>query len=75
MLAALCAAALGLAVCDVRNHVHVSFRNLASYQSPFQHRCGQLMLLCVFWAVLEVGAFVWAAFAGQLPARGAARAR
>ncbi len=51
---AICAAVVAVRICILRHHVHVSLADPRTYASPFQHKCGLLMIGCVLWAVFEV---------------------
>jgi hypothetical protein len=54
-LLALGAALVAIAICIARGHVHVILGDSTTYASPFEHRCGQLMLVCIAWALCEIG--------------------
>ncbi len=51
---AISAAAVGIAICKIQNHVHVSLTHPSTYSSPLHHKCGLLMLGCVSWALCEI---------------------
>jgi hypothetical protein len=52
--AALVAAAVGIAICKIQNHVHIALAHPSTYTSPLHHKCGLLMLGCVSWAICEI---------------------
>ncbi len=52
---AVCAALAAVLICALRRHVHIVLADPRTYTSPFHHKCGLLMMVCVLWAVTEVG--------------------
>ncbi len=52
--AALAAAAISIGICIAEHHVHIVFAQPGTYGNVFEHKCGDLMVVCVAWAVLEV---------------------
>jgi putative copper export protein len=47
-------AAFAAALCGTLGHVHVTVRDPQTWSHVLQHKCGQFMLICVAWAVIEL---------------------
>jgi len=47
-------AAAAAATCAVLNHVHVAWRQPATWSNVLDHRCGRFMLACAAWALAEM---------------------
>jgi hypothetical protein len=41
-------------MCGMRGHVHVELLHPSTYSSPFEHRCGLVMVACLCWAAVEM---------------------
>jgi hypothetical protein len=48
------AAAAAACTVAIRDHVHIAWRNPATWSNVLQHRCGQLMLVCAAWTLMEL---------------------
>jgi hypothetical protein len=48
------AAAIAGYICIFRDHVHVAWRIPETWSNVLAHRCGQFMLVCMAWALVEL---------------------
>ena len=53
VVAASLAAAISIVICIRQGHVHIVLSEPSTFSSPFDHRCGELMVGCIAWAVFE----------------------
>ncbi len=57
-LLALSAALVAIAFCVARGHVQIVPGDSSTYASALHHRCGQMMVACVVWALFELTAYL-----------------
>jgi hypothetical protein len=58
VLVSYAAAAAAACTVAVRDHVHIAWRTPATWSNVLQHRCGQLMLVCAAWTLLELAVVI-----------------
>lgn len=50
------AAVVSVVVVLAEHHVYFDFADPGTYTSPFEHKCGLMMIACLGWAAIET---VW----------------